>query len=56
MREPADLKKEKLKDNPLPSDVAEQHAKEATLTHEIREQLLGLQAWIRRMQKAEEKK
>jgi hypothetical protein len=36
--------------------VAEQHAKEATLAHEIREQLVGLQDWVRRMMKAEEKK
>ena len=56
MREPADLKKEKLKDNPLPSDVVEQHAKEATISHEIREQLLGLQDWVRRMKKAAEEK
>ena len=55
MKTPADLKSLKLKDNPVLSDVEAQHAKEALLSHQIREQVLGLQDWIRRMQAADKK-
>ena len=55
MKTPADLKNLKLKNNPVLSDVEAQHAKEALLTHQIREQVLGLQDWIRRMQAADKK-
>lgn len=54
MRDPADLKNEKLKENPLPSDVIAQHAREAMIAHEIREQLLGLQNWVRSMMAVEQ--
>ena len=48
MREPARLSDIPLKENPLLSDVAEQHAREATLFHAVRAQLIALQDWVRR--------
>jgi hypothetical protein len=55
MREPADLGKQKLKDDPLLSDVETQHIRETNLFREVREQLLGLQNWVRKQKDAAEK-
>ena len=56
MKEPPSLASQRLKSNPLLSDVETQHAKEALLMYQTREQVLGLQDWIRRMQAADAKK
>ena len=55
MRQPADLKDTKLKDNPVLSDVEAQHIRETTLFREVREQVIGLQAWILKMQSVDAK-
>ena len=55
MREPQTLVDNVLKDDPVLSDVATQHAEETTVFYEVREQLLSLQSWIRRMQDVAEK-
>lgn len=53
MREPESLAQTRLKEKPVLSDVAAQHAEEAKISHRLREHVLGLQDWIRRMQKAD---
>jgi hypothetical protein len=55
MRQPADLKDTKLKDSPVLSDVEAQHVRETTLFREVREQLVGLQNWVRKMQSVDAK-
>ena len=56
MREPESLAQTRLKENPVLSDVAAQHAEEAKISHRLREHVIGLQDWIRRMQKADGEK
>ena len=56
MREPESLAQTRLKEKPVLSDVAAQHAEEAKISHRLREHVLGLQDWIRRMQKADGEK
>ena len=56
MKEPPSLASQRHKSNPPLSDVETQHAKEALLMYQTREQVLGLQDWIRRMQAADAKK
>jgi hypothetical protein len=53
MREPESLAKMELKQNPVLSDVAKQHAEEALLTNRVREHVLALQDWIVKMQKTD---
>ena len=53
MREPESLAKMELKENPVLSDVAKQHAEEALLTNRVREHVRALQSWIVKMQKAD---
>lgn len=55
MREPAKLSDIPLKEKPLLSDVAEQHAREATMFYTVRAQLVELQDWVRRMAAAASK-
>lgn len=50
MREPESLAQTRLKEKPVLSDVVAQHAEEAKISHRLREHVLGLQDWIRRMQ------
>lgn len=53
MREPESLANMRLKQDPMLSDVAKQHAEEALLTNRVREHVRALQSWIVKMQKAD---